>query len=105
MRYSRFTQEEIFEQDLHDSGHSHNVTLSADIARKLLRECHTKMRAYGKHGYRQARFDTLVDALISCEIDDPEWDGYKDFIDRRFLRRAWEANSIKHRPFAPLDAE
>lgn len=105
MRYTRFTPEEIFDQDLHDSGRSHDVTLNPDIARKMLHECHIKLRQFGKKGYRRARFETLEDALAGCEIEDAEWDGYKDFIDRRFLRRAWEANSIKHRPFAPLQQE
>jgi hypothetical protein len=105
MRYTRFTQAELFELDLNFCGRDHDVKLDRDTARKLLRECRIKLRKFGKNGYRRARFETLEDALVECRIEPEEWNGYKDFIDIRFLRRAWEANSLKHRPFAPLETE
>lgn len=105
MHYTRFTTAELFELDLHYCGRPYDVTLHTDTARRLLHECRIKLRRFGKNGYRRARLETLEDALVECRIEVEEWDGYKDFIDIRFLRRAWEANNLKHRPFAPPEAE
>ncbi|MBP9710667.1 MAG: hypothetical protein KBD50_00150 [Candidatus Pacebacteria bacterium] len=108
-RYTRFTAQELFVQDLWLCG-SPDVILHEETARNLLSVCHHKLRSLNevdpkdRENYRTARNQTLEEAVAACEIDADEWDNYKKFIDIRFLQRAWEANSRKHRPRTPLYA-
>ena len=98
----RLDSRERFILDLEDSGRSWNVVLDEDVARELLQATHDKRVSCG---YKTARNQALEDALLSGKFEtDDQWNAYKDFIDCRFLRRAYDANKIKYRPFAPPDA-
>lgn len=96
------TANQQFELDLEDSGRSYEVILKTDVARELLAACHHKLQQLGKQHYKKARNEALEDALLVGGIVAAEWNAYKDFIDRRFQRRARKAISLKYRPFAPL---
>ena len=98
------TPTERFVQDLLDSGHSYEVTLNSTVARELLAACHNNLVRLGPDEYKRARNEALEDALIVGTITANEWNAYKDFIDRRFQRRAKETIKLKFRSFAPLHA-
>lgn len=95
------TKHEQFDLDLLDSGRSYGVMLKPQVAVDLLQACH---RRYQRLGYKPARNQVLEDAFILGLITAEEWEAYKDFVDRRFLRRARAALALKHRPKPPLEA-
>lgn len=98
----KLTRAERLELDLLDSGRSHDVALDREFAVNLLRACHRRLP---RLRYKLARDQVLEDAYIVGAIKaGDEWNAYKDFIDRRFLRRAREALKLKHRPSPPLEA-
>lgn len=95
----KLTRQELLERDAQDSGRLHSATISPEHAEEI---ANRTFATYRRLGYRMAR-DQAIEDILPIPPSEKEFAAYKEFVNRRFGRRAKDARDIKNRPFAPVE--